>query len=64
MLRKSREQQVIILTAQRAGTEGLQAQELVSGLPHSYFINAAFAYFRPRELNRFNGPAREFGTLL
>ena len=46
------------LTAQRAGTEGLQAQELVSGLPHSYFINAAFAYFRPRELNRFNGPAR------
>ena len=46
------------LTAQRQGTDGLQAHELVSGLPHSYFINAAFAYFRPRELNRFNGPAR------
>jgi RES domain len=22
------------------------------------FINAAFVYFRPRELNRFNGPGR------
>lgn len=29
-----------------------------SGRPHAAFVNAAFAYFRPRELNRFNGPTR------
>jgi hypothetical protein len=46
------------LTAQQQGTEGLEVRELVGGLPHANFINAAFAYFRPRELNRFNGPAR------
>jgi RES domain-containing protein len=28
------------------------------GRPHANFVNAAFAYFRPRELNRFNGPGR------
>ena len=41
------------LTTQQQGTEGLPARELVAGLPHAHFINAAFAYFRPRELNRF-----------
>ena len=46
------------LAAQQHGTEGLPARELVAGLPHAHFINAAFAYFRPRELNRFNGPTR------
>jgi len=46
------------LAAQQQGTEGLQPSELVGGLPHADFINAAFAYFRPRELNRFNGPSR------
>jgi RES domain-containing protein len=46
------------LAAQQQGTEDLQARELVGGLPHAGFINAAFAYFRPRELNRFNGPGR------
>jgi hypothetical protein len=46
------------LMAQQQGTESLPARELVAGLPHAHFINAAFAYFRPRELNRFNGPAR------
>lgn len=46
------------LSAQQQGTEDLQARELVGGLPHSNFINAAFVYFRPRELNRFNGPSR------
>jgi RES domain-containing protein len=46
------------LAAQQQGTDGLQARELVGGLPHAHFINAAFAYFRPRELNRFNGPGR------
>lgn len=46
------------LSAQQQGTEALGVQELVGGLPHANFINAAFAYFRPRELNRFNGPGR------
>jgi RES domain-containing protein len=46
------------LTTQQQGTEGLPARELIAGLPHAHFINAAFAYFRPRELNRFNGPTR------
>ena len=46
------------LTAQQQGAENLQSRELVAGLPHAHFINAAFAYFRPRELNRFNGPGR------
>jgi RES domain-containing protein len=46
------------LAAQQQGTEALQSRELVGGLPHANFINAAFAYFRPRELNRFNGPGR------
>jgi RES domain-containing protein len=32
--------------------------EFLAGLPHAAFINAAFAYWRPRELNRFNGPGR------
>jgi RES domain-containing protein len=27
-------------------------------MPHASFINAAFAYSKPRELNRFNGPGR------
>jgi RES domain-containing protein len=46
------------LAAEQQGTEGLQPRELVGGLPHARFVNAAFAYFRPRELNRFNGPGR------
>jgi RES domain-containing protein len=46
------------LAAEQQGTENLQSGELVAGLPHANFINAAFAYFRPRELNRFNGPSR------
>ena len=46
------------LAAQQRGAEDLQSRELVGGLPHANFINAAFAYFRPRELNRFNGPGR------
>jgi RES domain-containing protein len=44
--------------AQHQGTENLQACELVGGQPHANFVNAAFSYFRPRELNRFNGPSR------
>jgi RES domain-containing protein len=46
------------LAAQQQGAEDLQARELVGGLPHANFINAAFSYFRPGELNRFNGPGR------
>jgi hypothetical protein len=46
------------LAAQEQGTDNLRVGELVSQIPHANFINAAFAYFRPRELNRFNGPSR------
>jgi RES domain-containing protein len=46
------------LRAQEGGLEGIAANELVFGVPHAAFINAAFAYARPRQLNRFNGPGR------
>jgi RES domain-containing protein len=46
------------LTAARSGTDGITPQEFISSIPHAAFVNAAFAYFRPRELNRFNGPGR------
>jgi RES domain-containing protein len=46
------------LTTQQRGSENLAAVELVAGFPHAAFINAAFTYWRPRELNRFNGPGR------
>ena len=46
------------LTAQDRGTGSLNARELVYGIPHASFINAAFAYARPLALNRFNGPGR------
>jgi len=46
------------LRAQAAGAERLDPRELVHGVAHAHFINAAFAYFMPRTLNRFNGPGR------
>jgi len=46
------------LRAQDGGVDSLNAHEFVYGVPHANFINAAFAYSKPRELNRFNGPAR------
>lgn len=46
------------LAAQSRGTPTLRPNELIAGLPHANFVNAAFSYFRPRELNRFNGPER------
>lgn len=46
------------LMAERHGADGIPAAELVATIPHAAFINAAFAYWRPRELNRFNGPGR------
>lgn len=46
------------LIAQHHGTAGIAAGELVQGVPHAAFINASFAYAKPREQNRFNGPDR------
>src|SRR5262249_23703753 len=46
------------LRAHATGTERLDRRELVSRVAHAHFINAAFAYFMPRSLNRFSGPGR------
>ena len=46
------------LLAQDGKLEGIAANQLVYGVPHAKFINASFAYAKPRELNRFNGPDR------
>ena len=46
------------LLAQSRGTAEVQSYELVYGVPHAAFINAAFAYAKPREPNRFNGADR------
>ncbi|MBU8536256.1 RES family NAD+ phosphorylase [Falsiroseomonas tokyonensis] len=37
---------------------GLPPEDLVARVPHAAVVNAAFAYARPRGLNRFNGPER------
>lgn len=42
------------LIAEDRGLGGLAADELVHGVPHAKFINASFAYAKPREPNRFN----------
>ena len=46
------------LRAQESGADRLDSRELVFGIPHAHFINAAFSYWLPRTLNRFNGPGR------
>jgi hypothetical protein len=46
------------LRAQDRGLPGVRAHELVYGVPHATFINASFAYSKPLEPNRFNGPWR------
>jgi hypothetical protein len=46
------------LMAQNRGTADVQTYELVYGVPHAAFINASFAYAKPREANRFNGAER------
>ncbi|MCL6706178.1 RES family NAD+ phosphorylase [Pseudomonas sp. R2.Fl] len=46
------------LIAQATGISGLSAKELVYDVPHASFINASFAYAKPREPNRFNGEYR------
>ena len=45
------------LLAQQRGVEALPPEELVYGVPHAAFINASFAYAKPREPMRFN-PAK------
>jgi hypothetical protein len=45
-------------TSARLHEEKVAPASYRSGRPHAAFVNAAFTYFRPRELNRFNGPAR------
>src|SRR2546430_9188691 len=44
------------LIAQDRGLDSIGAEEFVYGVPHAVFINASFAYAKPKELNRFNGP--------
>lgn len=46
------------LRAETTGTFGLDARDLVHDVPHAHFINASFAYAKPREPNRFNGETR------
>ncbi|MGL4198569.1 MAG: RES family NAD+ phosphorylase [Allorhizobium sp.] len=46
------------LRAETTGISGLEARELVHDVPHAHFINASFAYAKPREPNRFNGETR------
>ena len=46
------------LIAQDRGIAGLRANELVYDVPHAHFINASFAYAKPQQPNRFNGPNR------
>jgi RES domain-containing protein len=46
------------LKAEEHGSESIQPGEFIFGVSHAAFVNAAFAYWRPRELNRFNGPNR------
>lgn len=42
------------LIAQERGLGSLPAAELVHGVPHAKFINASFAYSKPRQFQRFN----------
>lgn len=44
--------------AQARGAGEVLQYELVYGVPHAHFINASFAYSKPREPNRFNGADR------
>ncbi|MEA3180711.1 MAG: hypothetical protein QOI59_4234 [Gammaproteobacteria bacterium] len=46
------------LRAEHVGADRLDRRELVFGIPHAKFINAAFSYWTPRALSRFNGPGR------
>ena len=46
------------LIAEERGYGGLTAEELVHGVPHAKFINASFAYAKPREPMRFSPAER------
>lgn len=46
------------LIAEERGLGALTANELVHGVPHAHFINASFAYAKPREPMRFSPPDR------
>jgi len=46
------------LIAQERGAGNIAAGEFVHGVPHALFVNASFAYAKPLEPNRFNGPDR------
>ncbi len=46
------------LVAEERGLGALTAEELVHGVPHARFINASFAYAKPREPCRFNPAER------
>lgn len=46
------------LVSEERGRGSLTASELVHGVPHAKFINASFAYAKPREPNRFNPAER------
>ena len=52
--RKSRARLALGSSPRHRGTEGLDRQELVYGIPYAAFVNASFAYSKPREPNRFN----------
>jgi hypothetical protein len=42
------------LLAEQRGAEGIARGEFLHGVPYANFVNAAFAYWKPREPNRFN----------
>lgn len=42
------------LVAEERGTATIPASELVHGVTHAKFINASFAYAKPRQIMRFN----------
>lgn len=46
------------LLAQNRGLGGIDATEFVYNMPHANFINASFAYAKPRDPGRFNGADR------
>ena len=46
------------LISEYRGLANVNSNELVHGMPHARFINASFAYPKPREPNRFNPASR------
>lgn len=46
------------LVAEARGLAQISARDLIHNVPGASFVNASFAYSKPRELNRFNAPGR------